>query len=108
MNPDAIPIDEAYRACGWLLTHGESWKSRHLARKLKRLLSRMFRQAVKGAVKEQDKDKAWRLSTLLLLDETLHPSPEELIQKATLQQWINCVSHKIQIASEENLIKEVL
>ena len=106
MNPEVIPINQAYAECDWLIVHSETRASRYLARKIKRVLGKMFKEAIKGAVKEKDKEQAWRLSTLLLKNETLHPSPDELIHKATLQQKINVVAKKIVVAENENLLKE--
>lgn len=106
MTSDLIVIDEAVNATDWLAQNSQTWRSRYLAKKIKRHLAKMFKQALKGEIKAKDKDQLWRLSTLLLKNETLHPSPDELIQKALLQQRINRLVHKITILENENLLKE--
>ena len=104
---DAILLwsNRAYCSCAWLASNAETMKSRHIARQLCKVLTKIFKKACKYRMSNSLNDKAWQLSVLLMKDETLHPDANCLLKKTEMQQSINAFAEKIEISKQQSILE---
>ena len=76
---DAVYFSRAWRECDWLIEHGETFKTRKLARKLKRLCNKAFKKAILGRYDGRYNEELWGLTTKLMADQTLRPEVNGLM-----------------------------
>ena len=104
-NTTLLWSNRAYCDCTWLAANAETMKSRHIAKQLCRILTKIFKKACKHRSSSKLNDEAWHLSTLLMKDETLHPDANCLLMKAKIQQSINMFAEKIEVTKQQSVLE---